>query len=442
MRKINIAIVVLLIVVFTYPLVQAQENKELWAASTYIQSAKIHYQHVYKKSRLREDLYHCIDLLKEGADRFGHVPQFYYMIGTFYAEINAIDTVVAYYDSVAAFCEDESIDKKHRKNCYKKENYIKKMKKQRLDFWEKSYNSAIEYIGQYDQVTDMRANSPEDSISIYDSLTNKAFDLAMSDFKMALTAQPGDTTTLIGMAALYQRQNMHKEAIDLYYQIKDIKGEDGDIVNRIAYAHISLEDWENSRDWFLKLEGYIPDDINTLVNLSVIFNRLGDYDKWNEYIEKVLALEPENKQFLFNGGQYWFIKMQEVATNDTTLAKEYMLNAKGKFEKLIEIDPNDTDGLKQLGILNLLNAQPEEAIAPLEKYMELMPFDQDVMDFLSRAYIMTENWDKAITVYEKMVENDSGNTDAWERLCELYGFNKMQDKADEACARVEELKKL
>lgn len=442
MSKIKIAIVTLIIIAFAYPLVQAQENQELWSPSTYIQSAKIHYQHVYKKSKKRDDLYHCINLLKDGAAKFPQMPEFYYMIGTFYAEINAIDTVVAYYDSVAIFCEDESIDKKYRKNCYKKENYIKKMDSQRRDFWEKSYNSAIEYISQLDMVHDLKVNSPEDSIAIYDSLANKAFDLAMSDFDMALVAFPGDTTTMIGMAALYQRQEMHKEAVDLYLQIKEAKGEDCNITSRIAYGYISMEEWENARDWFLKLEDCISDDVNTLVNLSVIYNRLGDYDKWNEYIDKVLSFEPENKQFLFNSGQYWFIKMQDVATSDTVLAKEYMLNARVKFEKLIELDPNDTDGLKQLGILYLLSDQAEQAIAPLEQYMELMPFDQDVMDFLSRAYIMTENWDKAIVIYEKIVENDPGNSDAWERLCSLYGYNKMQEKADEACAKVEELNKL
>ncbi|MFH1699324.1 MAG: tetratricopeptide repeat protein [Candidatus Zixiibacteriota bacterium] len=460
MRKIKIAIVAALIVVFACPLVQAQENKELWSASTYIQSAKIHYKHVYVPSKERKELYHCIDLLKEGAGKFGHMPEFYYMIGTFYAEIYAIDTVVAYFDSVAIYCADETIDEKYRRNCYKKEDYIKKMEKQRLAFWEKSYNSAIGYIDEFDQVTDMKTNSPEDSISIYDSLATKAFDLAMSDFNMALMARPGDTTTLMGTAALYQRQNMHKEAIDLYNQIKEIKGENCDITSRIAYAYISMEDWQNSIVWFEKLVNCIPDDINSLINLSVSYYQLKDYDKWYETTEKVISFDPENPQFLFNAAQYWWYnkrndyteQLSEIDKNATdAAAQEEELEAKINecavktteyLEKMLKVHPNDCDASRILGFAYILLSDYPKVIESFSNYIDNCDLDEDLLDILGQAYYREGDLENAIKTYEKLVETNPGSEVGWESLGTLYDANKMPEKAKEATAKAEELKKL
>ena len=48
----------------------------------------------------------------------------------------------------------------------------------------------------------------------------------------------------------------------------------------------------------------------------------------------------------------------------------------------------------------------------------------------------------AIRPYELLLENDPGNVNAWERLADLYEINKMPNKAQEAKARVKELKNL
>ena len=105
MKKIDIAVVTVLALAFLAPMAMAQGNRDLWSQENYIQSAKIHYMHVYSKGKLRQDLYHCIELIREAADRFGKRPELHYMLGTFYAEIHAVDTMVAYFDSARTFCD-------------------------------------------------------------------------------------------------------------------------------------------------------------------------------------------------------------------------------------------------------------------------------------------------------------------------------------------------
>jgi tetratricopeptide (TPR) repeat protein len=457
----KIAIAAIIVMVLLAPQSMAQENRALWSQENFVQSAKIHYKYVYiKQGKLRKDLYHCIDLIHEATVKFGHKPQLYYMLGTFYAEINAIDTVVAYFDSTQMFCDDESINEKDRKHCYKGDKYIKKMEDLRLDTWEKSYNDGVEFLSQYDTVVAWQKAAPtEDSAKALDSIKLVAYNLSKDNFETALLVKPRNPRTYDGLAVLLEREQNHHDAIDLYMKAIDIMGETAPIVSKIAYAYIYIPEWQKAIEWFEKYSELEPEDVNALINLSVAYNNIGDFEKWYDYTVRVLELQPENTQFLFNAGQYWFMEMQNTAdkmsevTDSTpdaetiraeleTKIDECKANAVKYFENTIKIDHQDVDALKRLGILYLLHQENQKAATVLENFVAIDSTDNDVLDFLGRAYINMPDYKSAIRPYELMVANDPGNKDAWERLAELYPLNDMKDKAEEAAAKAEALKNL
>lgn len=460
MKKIKIAIVTVLALAILAPMALAQGNRDLWSQENYIQSAKIQYMHVYTKSKLRDDLYHCIDLIREAADRFGQRPELYYMLGTFYAEIHATDTMVAYFDSARTFCDDENIEKKYREKCYKKDKFIEKMEKIIQDAWERAYNNGVEYLSQYDTVRSWIENAPtEDSAKALDSIRQVAYELARDNFATALLAKPTDPRTYDGLAVLYEREEKYLEAVELYKKAISVLGENASLVSKIAYAYIYIPDWEKSIEWFEKYMASEPDDINALINLAVAYSAVSDYEKWYEYTKRVLEIQPENTQFLFNAGQYWFMKMQDAAgemadiTDSTAGAAEKRKalderilecrkNAEKNFENIIRINPQDTDALKRLGFIYLLGQQDQKAATVFEEFVAIDSTDNDVLDYLGRAYIRIPDVKAAIRPYELMVSNDPGNVNAWEKLADLYQFNGMADKAEEAKAKAEELKKL
>ena len=461
MKKMSVIITAMVMAALLFSTLPAQEkqNRDLWPMGAYIQSAKIHYQQVYRPTKDRKELYHCIDLLKEAAARFGRVPELNFMLGTFYAEINSIDTMVMYFDSVVAMCADESIDEKYRKSCNKKDNYIEKMDKLREDKFEKSYNDAIGYIEQLDMALKFRKECSEDSAAYYDGKIEETFDRASTSFNNAMLSKPDRPGAPDGYGVLLQRVNRHQEAITYYKKAMDLLGrEDSALVSKIAYAYIYDSDWLNAAEWFQKALTHAPSDLNALINISVAYNNLDSLDRWYEYTERIIQIDPGNTQSLFNAGQYWFVKMQEAATqiselNDSipeqkarrekldTQAKEYMEKAAGYFERILAIDVNDSFAARQLGILYLLSGQPNRAIETLEKFVAVRTDDNDVLDFLGRAYIMSGDTKAAIRPYEILVQNDPGNIKAWENLAELYQYNGMPEKAAEAQKKVEELKK-
>jgi len=437
--------------------VVAQESK-CQTQQCFVQSAKIYYK-VYKKTKLREDLYHCIDLLKEASTMFPHRAELYYYLGTFYAEINAVDTMVAYFDSTTAVCDDSVVDKSQKKDCDK---YVKQMDKLREDTWERMYNDGVNYMGQYDTVLAMIDRAPadnQDSIKVLEGLKEQAFNLSKDDFDLAMMARPNDVRTYDALAVLLEREKKYQEAIDVYTKAVDLMGEDSALTSKIAYAYIYEPDWENAITWFEKYLTYAPDDANALINISVAYNATGNYEKWYEYLVKALELQPDNTQLLFNAGQYWFLKMQDAndsinaITDSTAAGKERRKvfdaqvtmardSAILSFEKVVQINPDDTDALKRLGILYLIAAEPEKAAGAFEKYVAIDSTDVAALDYLSRAYINMSKTKEALVPLEKIVELDPGNLDAWRRLAEIYEYNGMPDKAKQAQAKVDELKNL
>lgn len=463
MRIFKYAVAAILILTIVAPSIRASENRSLWSESSYVQSAKIHYRHVYKKSKRREDLYHCIDLLREAADKYGHRPNLYYQLGMYYAEINAIDTVIAYFDSVETFCADELIEEKYRKHCYKKDNYKKGMMNLRKDRWETAYIDAVDYIEQYDTVMIwMSLSLTDDSTAVLQGKADTIFDLAETGFREALLVLPEEPRTFGALAALYQRREMSKEMVELLLQESAIVGESDELTQEIAYAYISIPDWENTIIWYEKYLANNPTDVGALINLSLSYRAVDNTAKWYEYAERVLEVDPQNSQMMVDLGQYWNMKMQDVTAaqgeiNDSTPGgegKRAELEAKRiesldkameKFNQAHAIDPEDLSALRWIGILCLLSGDKDKTgtgIDAFEKYIAIDPNDVDILDYLGRAYINNGDTKGAIKPYEMLVEIDPGLVDAWERLTELYNVNKMPEKSKAAQAKAEELSKI
>ncbi len=451
---------IMVIVAVLAPTLMGQENRDTWPKSTFMESAKISYKYEYKKTKLRVDLYKSIDLLRDAANRFPHDPELYFMLGTYFAEIDALDTMVAYFDSVAIYCADESTDKKLLKKCEKE--FQKKVADFRQDYWERSYNDAVNFLSQYDTVAMwMNASVSEDSLKHLDSLKQAAFNVCKDNFENAIMLKPEDPLGYDGLGILYQREDDFVKAIEYYKKSMEISGENCEDIGRIAYAYIAQKDrdWQEVTAWFEKYTGCNADDISAMLNLAVAYGQQDQLEKSHEVYGKILEKDPGNTQALFNSGQYWFIKMRNanaemsnypdsIPSNQAKRREleqevnEFRGNAIDMFERIISVAPEEVDAMRQLGILYLISQKNEEAAAVFSKAIEITPNDQDILDYLGRSYIQLGDFQSAIEPYERLVESDPGNVDAWERLAELYRYTDQPDKAAKAESRAQELKDL
>lgn len=430
-----------------------------WTRSTYVQSAKIQYQQVYRKTKDRKDLYYSINLLKEAACRYGSDPDFFFMLGTFYAEINSIDTMSAYFDSVDIRCNDTTIDKDKRSDCTKGSNYIKSMGKIRQDKYEKAINDGRTHITEADTVRAMIERAPTpDSAKILEALKAKAIDEGMQSFRQANMAMPKDPGTYLAMAVLYRDMKDYPNAIEAYKKAIQVGGEKPELISSVAECFILIPLWDSSIVWYQKELTANPKDTTALSNIAVAYYSINDKDKWYEYAQKVLELEPNNSEFLGQCGSYWHMNMMEISSQEadiqdtdkdaqtkrTELEKKRLdaqSKAIGYYEKAVAINPKSPDVLRGLGLLYLIGQENVKASETLEKYLALDSCNTEVLDFLGRAYINLAQHEAAAHTYERLTECDPNNAGAWERLVELYAFLNQTDKAEKAKAKAQELKK-
>ena len=430
-----------------------------WSRSTYVQSAKIQYQQVYRHTKERKDLYYSIDLLKEAACRFGSDPDLFFMLGTFYAEINCVDTMSAYFDSVEIKCGDSTLAKDKRSNCTKGENYFKKMADLRKNKYEKAINDGNNFVTQFDTLRVLREKNPsEDSAKALDTKKKSALDQAQQCFQQAILANPKDPKTYQAMAMLYRDDKDYPKAIETYRQAMRAGGETSELVGSMAECFILIPQWDSSITWYEKELNINPKDTTALINLSVAYNNIGDFDKWHEYVEKVIALEPGDAQFLEYDGMFWEMKMQSTSSAEADIAdtvkgaeekraaleKEwngYADKAVASFEKSIAANPKQTESLKRLGRVCLMREAYAKAAENFEKFIAIDSSNISVFDYLGRAYIFLQKYEPAIRPYEMIIEKEPQNVGAWQHLADLYHFTNKTDKEEKARAKVLELQK-
>ncbi|MEN9699513.1 MAG: hypothetical protein RLZZ301_711 [Bacteroidota bacterium] len=208
------------------------------------------------------------------------------------------------------------------------------------------------------------------------------------------------------------------------YEIKSYIGEefkDAEVNTSLAcnYAvedYLAAKKYDEANTLIQTAIQAMPKNIDLLISAVNINLQKGDAAATESYINKALAIDPNNKQLYYVlGTSYMDKKENEKATK--------------ALQKALEIDPNYNEALYQLGahLYNLgvekktaanaldykdpkaaqLEKEGDEffkqALVPLEKYAELNQNDKAILDILYKTNMKLGNVDKAQT-YKKRLE--------------------------------------
>lgn len=110
-------------------------------------------------------------------------------------------------------------------------------------------------------------------------------------------------------------------------------------------------------------------------------------------------------------------------------------------------DPKDAAGFYALGVVLYKNDHDREAVEAFKKSVELDPQNADAQRQLGLAYAATgdrksagESYKKAVELYEKRVREDAKDADAYYNLADSYSKIGDYDKAAETYRRAIKLK--
>lgn len=111
----------------------------------------------------------------------------------------------------------------------------------------------------------------------------------------------------------------------------------------------------------------------------------------------------------------------------TQLVLAHALRVTGELQRaeealhaILETEPDNVQGLYQLGLLRLYQDQPSRAISPLLKASKLAPDDFVIHVYLGDAFFALAKWPQAIQAYQTAVTIDRSSVEARVNLCKAY----------------------
>jgi tetratricopeptide (TPR) repeat protein len=365
-------------------------------SSTEITSAKLYIQ--------QKNLDKAMESLQKEVTKNPNSDEGYYLLGYVYGEKEK------YKDAMEAFNKSLSISNKYAKNIGESRKF----------FWANLFNKGVAFYQKGINTTNV------DSSKMY-------FEKSIVNFENAVEIEPDSADTYKNLAFVYMSAGDNDKAISPLKKLIELeKALDGyRYLGEIYYTKGSLarNDYEvtkNPQDSINSVNHYLdaikvleegrksyPSDSELLVVLSNSYIGANKIDVAIDAFKTGVEQEPENKYYRYNYGVL-------------LLGSENYEEAEKQFKKAIEIDPEYSNAVYNLAVTYVrwgtaLNKLAEEKQIQSDEYKE--------------------KYRLALPYLEKVAQSKEADAGTWELLGKVYTILGMQDDANNAFQKADELRK-
>ncbi len=275
------------------------------------------------------------------------------------------------------------------------------------------------------------------------------FDKAIAEWRKLVKEDPNDANVFNTIGDLCLKKNAKAEAVDAYKRAADILAEDGFASKAIALykkvlnidpskieAHLALGDMNAEKG----LTG------NALENYKVVADH---YKKQNNtakalgIYQKMADLNPTNVVFRVKlAGMYATEKMVPEAVKayldaaDVHMGKTESQEARQMFEKVLELDSQNTEVYHKAGILYYQEGKIDEARKSLKRAAEENPGSEELTNLYLEVLEKAGRSGDAEEMYRKQLAIDPSRVDLHEKL---YAIALGKNDYDKALAEAEML---
>lgn len=268
------------------------------------------------------------------------------------------------------------------------------------------------------------------------------FDKAIAEWRKLVKESPNDATLFNTIGDLCLKKNSKADAVDAYKRAADLLAEDGFTSKAIALykkvlnidpdkveVHLALGDMNADKG----LTG------NALESYKIVadhYKKKNDMPKALGIYQKMADLSPANVAFrmkladmyLKEGMQKEGVKAY-LDASDQHVAKDAFQDARQMFEKVLAVEPNNKEVYHKAGIVYFKEGKFVEACKALKPAFENDPENQELISLYLEALTKAGRPEDAGEVYKKLLAVDPSRIDLREKLYQIYLSKKDFDKA-------------
>ncbi|MFI1743178.1 tetratricopeptide repeat protein [Thalassobellus sediminis] len=286
-------------------------------------------------------------------------------------------------------------------------SYEKKEFSDASKYFEKSYRLSEKdtLFLYYAAATAVNVQEYDRAIGLYEELKDLGYTGIKKEF-FATNKETGEEEVLEeGTRDLYVKAKSHINPGE-----RETESRKAEIVKNIALIYVSQGEDEKAIVAMKAARAESPDDINLILSEANVHYKMGNMDQFKALIKTATQMDPENAELQYNLG----VVSAEAGENE---------EARGYYQKTIEIDPSYINAYINLSALVLSREQPliEEmnglgtSKADDKRYDELREERQNL-------------YREAIPYLSKALEIDAKNINAAKTLMNIYSILGETDK--------------
>ncbi len=285
----------------------------------------------------------------------------------------------------------------------------------------------------------------EGILDLYEKMSNK--DGIISTLKRLVELGPDDTALRFKLAAALEDAGKSSDAImEFEWLLNRMSPQDLlPVYNSLGYLYAETGEIEEAISFYLKALELNKDDANIYYNLSMLYEKTGQKDKSNKYMAKVVELRPDSAddklrlvRNLLEGGK---LKEAEASLKEflkdnpgsvdawllmTSIAEKNEDKAalKTAYEKILDINPQESNVIYNLGIMEYEAGNADKALPYLERYVQSSPEDSDARSILFDIYKGQKKDDLAFREASAIIRLKTNETDCYQYIFDYLNKKK------------------
>lgn len=223
---------------------------------------------------------------------------------------------------------------------------------------------------------------------------------AETEWKEAIRLQPHNSSLYVGMGNAYASSDRLDLAIIAYQHATQLNPDDVDALVDLDSIYNRLEWWYPAETLMREAIARNPNSIREQLSYASSLYLSGDYRRAQSQLQAALKIWPHNERLLLPLAEVYRIE------GDTTTAQNCVID--GMLH-----DENSTALLVEKAQIQLTMKQPEEALGTLFEVMRAVPGSLQIFYIEARAYQMMSRPDDALKYWKEVshIQPDYRQTD-------------------------------